>query len=97
MITRREELWQKRYNEMREYILRVHHLPGGPDRHHAACPRDHLKRGRSPLKTPPDVKKPAHSEPAFFVFPAPSLQSGKERDRRAKARPLRQRPSASRG
>ena len=27
MITRREELWQKRYNEMREYILRVHHLP----------------------------------------------------------------------
>ena len=27
MITRREELWLRKYNEMREYILRVHHLP----------------------------------------------------------------------
>lgn len=27
MITRREELWQRKYNEMREYILRVRHLP----------------------------------------------------------------------
>ncbi len=27
MITRREELWLRKYNEMKEYILRVRHLP----------------------------------------------------------------------